>query len=119
MICSSPTPHASKLASTEMPDVVALLLLLDVVAVRVGVAVAAAAAACAAAVIAFVVNAGVVSLLLCDCCWSSLDVVAAALANVAVAAFACSSAHFDFTAVLRASTSHAAPCTHTRRLQTR
>jgi hypothetical protein len=53
------------------------------------------------------------------CCWSSLDVVAPALANVAVAAFACSSAHFDFTAVLRASTSHSAPCTHTRRLQTR
>ena len=52
-------------------------------------------------------------------CWSSLAVVVAALANVAVAAFACSSAHFDFTAVLRASTSHAAPCTHTRRLQTR
>ena len=83
MICSSPTPHASKLASTEKPDVVVLLLLVDVVVVRVGV------------------------------------VVAAALADVAVAAFACSSAHFDFTAVLRASTSHAAPCTHTRRLQTR
>jgi hypothetical protein len=53
------------------------------------------------------------------CCLSSLDVVAAALADVAVAAFACSSAHFDFTAVLRASTSHAAPCTHTRHLQSR
>ncbi len=83
MICSSPTLFASKLASTEKPDVVVLLLLLDVVAVRVGA------------------------------------VVAAALANVAVAAFACSSAHFYFTAVLRAFTSHAAPCTHTRHLQTR
>jgi hypothetical protein len=37
MICSSPTPHASKLASTEKPDFVGLLLLLDVVAVRVSV----------------------------------------------------------------------------------
>lgn len=81
MICSSPTPHASKLASTEKPDFVVLLLLLDVVAVRVGVVVAAAAACAAAAsctaaaVSAPVINSGVVSLLLlefigCCCCCS-------------------------------------------------
>ena len=64
------------MASTEKPDFVVLLLLLDVVAVRVGVVVAVVAAACAAAAIgAFVVNAGVVSLMLlefigCCCCCS-------------------------------------------------
>ena len=51
-------------------------------------------------------------------CWSSLDVIVVALAKVAVAAFV-ARAHIDFTTVLLASTSPAAPCTRTRRLQTR